>query len=50
LPSGFRRRTVYSMQTRIPGFRGEFLWELDVPEIQMLALAEAVPAETYAWG
>jgi uncharacterized damage-inducible protein DinB len=49
LPSGFRRRRIQSMQQRIPGFRGEFLWELDVPEIQLLALAEAVPAETYAW-
>ncbi len=37
------------MPSRIPGFRGEFLWELDVPEIQLLALAEAIPAEMYGW-
>jgi hypothetical protein len=37
------------MQTRIPGFRGEYLWELDVPQIHLLALADAIPEVTYGW-
>jgi len=37
------------MSTRIPGFKGEYLWELDIAEWQLLALAEAFPAERYAW-
>jgi uncharacterized damage-inducible protein DinB len=35
--------------TRIPAFRGEFLWELDIVTRQSLSLAEAFPAETYDW-
>jgi hypothetical protein len=31
------------------GFRREFLWELSIPETQLIALAEAVPAESYQW-
>ncbi|HEY6393524.1 MAG TPA: DinB family protein [Bryobacteraceae bacterium] len=34
---------------RIDGFRGEFLWELDIAERQMIALAEAIPAGNYEW-
>lgn len=34
---------------RIPGFRGEFLWELDIVTRQTVALAEAFPAEKYGW-
>jgi uncharacterized damage-inducible protein DinB len=34
---------------RIPGFRGEFLWELDIATRQHLALAEAFPPEKYSW-
>ena len=34
---------------RIDGFRGEFLWELDIAERQLTAIADAIPAETYAW-
>jgi hypothetical protein len=34
---------------RIDGFRGEFLWELDIAEGQIVALAEAIPAEKYDW-
>ncbi|MGA2571722.1 MAG: DinB family protein [Terracidiphilus sp.] len=30
-------------------FRQEFLWELSIPETQLIALAEAVPAESYSW-
>lgn len=37
------------MNRRIQGFRGEYLWELDIVETQLTALAEAVPAEKYAW-
>jgi uncharacterized damage-inducible protein DinB len=31
------------------GFRGEFLWELEIAERQMIAMAEAIPAENYTW-
>jgi len=34
---------------RIQGFRGEFLWELEIAERQMMAMAEAIPAKTYDW-
>jgi len=34
---------------RIDGFRGEFLWELDIAERQIVALAEAIPAGKYDW-
>jgi uncharacterized damage-inducible protein DinB len=37
------------MEPRIPGFHGEYLWELDVARTQLLALAEAVPAGVYGW-
>jgi hypothetical protein len=37
------------MSTRLPGFRGEYLWEFDIAEKQLLALAEAFPAERYGW-
>jgi len=37
------------MEPRIPGFRGEYLWELDIARIQLLDLAAAVPEEAYGW-
>ncbi len=37
------------MPSRMAGYKGEYLWELDVPEIQLLALAEAIPEELYDW-
>jgi len=37
------------MATRIEGFRGEFLWELEIAERQIVALAECIPAEQYDW-
>lgn len=37
------------MNPRIQGFRGEFLWELDVAQTQLLALADAMPAQNYPW-
>ena len=37
------------MNSRIPGFRGEYLWELDIAQRQLTALGEAFPAELYGW-
>ncbi len=37
------------MTTRIPGFRGEFLWELEIAARQSVAMAEAIPPEKYNW-
>lgn len=37
------------MTTRIAGFRGEFLWELEIAIRQSVELAEAIPAEKYDW-
>jgi hypothetical protein len=37
------------MATRIAGFRGEFLWELEIAERQIVAIAECIPAERYDW-
>lgn len=37
------------MSTRLPGFKGEYLWEFEIAEQQLLALAEAFPAERYGW-
>ena len=34
---------------RIAGFRGEFLWELEIATRQHLALAEAFPPEKFGW-
>jgi len=34
---------------RTEGFHGEFLWELEIAERQLMAMAEAIPAETYDW-
>ncbi|MGD0299844.1 MAG: hypothetical protein ABSE86_22355 [Bryobacteraceae bacterium] len=31
------------------GLRGELLWELEIAERQLTALAQAIPAEKYAW-
>jgi hypothetical protein len=35
--------------SRIEGIRGELLWELEIAERQLIALAEAIPAEKYGW-
>ena len=37
------------MSTRLRGFKGEYLWEFDIAERQLLALAEALPEERYGW-
>jgi hypothetical protein len=35
------------MSTRLPDFKGEYLWEFDIADRQLTALAEAFPAERY---
>jgi len=35
--------------SRLPGFRGEYLWEFEIAERQLTALAEAFPETTYSW-
>ena len=37
------------MGTRLPGFKGEYLWEFDIADRQLSALAEAFPEERYRW-
>jgi uncharacterized damage-inducible protein DinB len=37
------------MSDRIPGLRGEFLWELDIARMQLTALAGAMPEEYFEW-
>ncbi len=37
------------MAERIAGYRGEFLWELDIAERQLVALAESIPQAMYDW-
>jgi uncharacterized damage-inducible protein DinB len=37
------------MSGRPEGVRGEFLWELEIAERQIVAIAEAIPAEKYEW-
>jgi uncharacterized damage-inducible protein DinB len=37
------------MTTRIAGFRGEFLWELEIAARQSSAMAEAIPPDKYDW-
>lgn len=45
------RLTINSMNPipGIDGFRGEYLWELEVAERQITGMAEAIPAEKYDW-
>jgi hypothetical protein len=35
--------------TRIAGFPGEFLWELDIATRHIMSMAEAFPADAYDW-
>jgi uncharacterized damage-inducible protein DinB len=37
------------MGTRLPGFKGEYLWEFDIAARQLSALAEAFPEARYRW-
>jgi len=37
------------MSPRSGGFHGEFLWELEIVERQLAALAGAIPEEQYDW-
>lgn len=34
---------------QLTNFQAEYLWELSIPRVQLLALAEAVPEEAYGW-
>jgi uncharacterized damage-inducible protein DinB len=38
-----------SMDRTITSFKGEYLWELQIPASQIMALAEAIPADKYSW-
>jgi uncharacterized damage-inducible protein DinB len=38
-----------SASPHIGGFRGEFLWEFEIVERQLIALAEAIPEDKYDW-
>ncbi len=38
-----------AVQEHVTSFQREFLWELLIPQTQLVALAEAVPAESYPW-
>lgn len=38
------------METKqLTSFQGEYLWELSIPRVQLLALAESIPEEAYGW-
>jgi len=37
------------MAERLPGFRGEYLWEWGVPDHHLRAIVEAIPAERFGW-
>jgi len=37
------------MAERLPGYRGEYLWEWDVPDHHLRAIVEAIPAERFGW-
>jgi uncharacterized damage-inducible protein DinB len=37
------------MSSRPEGCRGEFLWELEIAERQIVSMAEAIPSEKYGW-
>src|SRR5215472_4938476 len=34
---------------RVAGFRGEFLWELEIAERQLMAMADGIPGAKYDW-
>lgn len=38
-----------TVQSEFTSFQRDYLWELSIPEIQLVALANAVPAEAYGW-
>lgn len=43
------RAKIAGMIERISGFRGEFLWELDIADRQLIQLANAFAAGDYEW-
>jgi DinB superfamily len=38
-----------TVERELSKFQREYLWELKIPETQVLALAEAIPEEAYGW-
>lgn len=38
-----------TVQANLTTFQGEYLWELSIPEKQVIALAEATPEQAYGW-
>ena len=49
LPRPAAAQYIVPMDANTGGFRAEYLSELDVARIQLLALAAAVPEELYSW-
>lgn len=49
MTEGTQERENASMSTRLAGFKGEYLWEFDIAERQLRALAQAFPANRYEW-
>jgi hypothetical protein len=49
VPLNPRRAKIAQMPERISGFRGEFLWEWDIAERQLLQLANAFQVDDYDW-
>jgi uncharacterized damage-inducible protein DinB len=47
--SDVHREVSMTKTSRLPGFRGEFLGELDIATNQIVAMAEAVPPADYSW-
>ena len=37
------------MSERLPGLKGEFLWEFDIAEKQLMRLVDAFPEDQYGW-
>jgi uncharacterized damage-inducible protein DinB len=37
------------VSARLPGFKGEYLWEFDIAERQLLSMADSFPPERYGW-
>ena len=35
--------------SKLTAFQREYLWELSIPQVQLLALAEAIPEEAFGW-
>jgi len=40
---------MQTVERELSKFQHEFLWELKIPQTQVLSLAEAIPEEAYGW-